>query len=313
MVTPVKKSKAGAPASKQRMTDEEKALADKLQKAKVAKAEAARLDKEATAEKAKQKKAAEAEAAKVKKAAEEKAAKDKAEKALLPAAKEINTRFDKANELGVKVDDHRLAAAIRLATVKDTCREEGIPYKDWCAKNLKVSEQTIRKMLPIGAAENEKEGAGKLMLEDLRNANKDANKKSRDKKKAEASTGGSAPKTPERKVPAGERALAATDAMPEGEKKAFLSSQAESVGMKLVDPNEATPPASKKVDVKSPGLTPLEAAEQAFNALAPRRRIAFVYWAADVLNGKFVPAEGNDDTGADADTDITDIPAALKK
>lgn len=311
MVTPVKKA-SSKDAPKERMTADEKALADKMAAAKTAQAEAKKLAKEAEAEKTKLKKAAEAETAKLKKAAVEQAAKDKAEKGLDSNAKEINTRFEKAEKLGAQADDHRLAAAISLANAKEVCREAGLPYKDWCVAHLKVSEQTVRKMLPVGAAENETKGAGKLMLEDMRNKNKDANKKSRDKKKAEASTAGTG-KPAERKVPAGERAMAALDSMPAGEKKPLLASQAENMGMKLVDANGAASKADpKKVDVVS--RTPLEISEDAFKALAPRRQIAFAYWVADQTGGKFTPKAGEEaDTGGDADTDITDIPESMRK
>ena len=101
-------------------------------------------------------------------------------------AKEINVRFEKAEQMAGKADDMRLAAAILLADSKERCREAKIKFEDWCAENIKQSYETVRKLIPIGTAENEKPGAGKLLLEDMRSANAERNRKHRAEAKATA-------------------------------------------------------------------------------------------------------------------------------
>jgi len=101
-------------------------------------------------------------------------------------AKEINVRFEKAEQMAGKADDMRLAAAILLADAKERCREGKIKFDEWCAENIKQSYETVRKLIPIGVAENEKEGAGKLLLEDMRNQNAERNRKHRAEAKATA-------------------------------------------------------------------------------------------------------------------------------
>ena len=100
--------------------------------------------------------------------------------ALIPIAKEINVRFTKAAKLDGQADDHRLAAAIKLAEAKAKCEADKLNFKKWAEENVKQSYETVRKLVPVGEADDPK-----LALEDMRGKNKQANKKLRDKTKAE--------------------------------------------------------------------------------------------------------------------------------
>lgn len=179
---------------------------DKLD-AKVEKEKAkikAKLEKELAAkvaEKAKVKAAKDAEKAKVKAAkAADKAKADKAKaaakaeaekelakvmvtttKELAPVAKEVNVRLEKAAKLESDADDHRLAAAIQLASAAKACEAAGVSFKEWSEKNVNgQSYETVRKLLAVGKADDPK-----LALADMRGKNKEANKKLR-KTNAEA-------------------------------------------------------------------------------------------------------------------------------
>ena len=91
-------------------------------------------------------------------------------------ANEITVRLSKSN-------DHRLSAAIKVAEAKAFCEANKVAWKKWATENLSVGFETIRKMLPVGEAEKEEEGAGMAMLTDMRVKNADANRRVREKTK----------------------------------------------------------------------------------------------------------------------------------
>jgi hypothetical protein len=104
------------------------------------------------------------------------AVKTKATHDLEGAAKEINVRLQKANEIEGKADDHRLAAAIKLAEAEKLCIAAGMKFKDWAEKNITQSWETSRKLLAVGKAPEPT-----LALQDLRGRNKEANRKLRER------------------------------------------------------------------------------------------------------------------------------------
>lgn len=172
---------------------EKKAAADKStkpakaegateKKAKPAKPEMSEAEKKAAAAL----KEAEKAATNAKKAAEAERFRNVTVAALEKDAKEINVRFEKAEQMAGKADDMRLAAAILLADAKERCREAKIKFEDWCAENIRQSYETVRKLIPVGVAENENPGEGKILLEDMRTANAERNRKHRAEAKASA-------------------------------------------------------------------------------------------------------------------------------
>ena len=174
-----KKTETKKPAKAE--TAEDKAL-------KAAQAEAKAAQKKAD----KIKKDREKAAATAKLDKDKKAKTDAALRKLDVVAKEVNARFEKAKALDGKADDHRLAAAIVLAKAEDQCTSDKINFKTWSEANVLQGWETVRKLVQVGHSDNPQ-----LALEDMRNKNKAANKKARDKKPsstASAPAGNQGPK-----------------------------------------------------------------------------------------------------------------------
>jgi hypothetical protein len=140
----------------------------------------AKLAEKAAAEKA----AAERKAAREKEQTDKEAAQKKAAKELAPAAKEINTFLELATKNEAKADDQRLAAALKLAEVEKAIKAvPGMSFKKWVEENVKLSFETVRKLVAVGSSGDE--GKARIALEDMRAKNAAANKKARTKAKAE--------------------------------------------------------------------------------------------------------------------------------
>lgn len=233
---------------------------------------------------------------KMKKDAEAKAKQAKAKAHLEQTANEINVRFEKAEKLGSQADDHRLAAALKLAEAKKECRDNKLDFAKWCEENFKTQTyNTIRQLIPIGVAESEKKGAGVLMLADLRNKNAQRNKEHRERQKA---TKTSSEKSASAKTaPPAERALSALDAMKGEEKTNLLRSAAKNAGLEVMTKEEKSRLALG--DVK--GMPPKSArlrAEEAFNEMSAKARVGFAAWCAEQIGATFsmggAPAEAGE-------------------
>lgn len=187
-------------------------------------------------------------------------------------AKEINTRFEKVAKLDGQADDHRLAAAIRLAEVKSKCEEAKIPFQKWCDDNITdQSFRTLRQLAGIGA-----QPEPRLALEDLRGKNKEANQKLRDAKKERTSTSTSKPQgstgPTEAPFTRAENFMATLD---EKTRDAVMEATAHKVGKVLVPAD-----AAKEV-AQSAKLDPLARAKAVFDALRPADKVALLRYAAD--------------------------------
>ena len=183
--------------------------------------------------------------------------------ALEQAAHEINARMERFEKLGSQADDHRLAAALRLADAKKLCRASKIDFGKWVEKNVKQSYETVRKLLPIGVAESEKAGAGVKLLADLRKGAAKRNRELRERKKANAATHTQA-------TPPNVRAEEAVAALKLDDKRSLLQKTAKDLGVLVMTKNafekalkaEAAKaaPAPAKTTKEEPKKTPLEAA-----------------------------------------------------
>ena len=69
---------------------------------------------------------------------------------LAPIAREINVRLDKASKIEKQADDHRVAAAIKLAEAHTMCRENKIVFRAWCEGNVHYSYDEARKLAQVG-------------------------------------------------------------------------------------------------------------------------------------------------------------------
>ena len=198
-----------------------------------------------------QKKAAE-KAAKEQAAAEAKAkreaefavrvkAQKQTEKELAPIAKEITVRLEKADKAEHDADDHRLAAALRFAEAEAKIKAvPGMSFKKWAEENIKLSFETVRKLLLVGRAGDEQKA--RLALDDMRAKNAANNRKSRAKAKTEKvqvgktavpSKNAPAPKSPFKMA---DEALAA---LKDDVQVELIRSRAAKLGMTVVDKGAA--------------------------------------------------------------------------
>lgn len=173
-------------------------------------------------------------------APEEKTITKKEAKGALPGlAKEINYRMEQAEKLLDKADDHRLAAAIKMAEAETDCKAAGVSFKDWAAKNLTFGWENARKLLSVGKAPEPAKA-----LEDLREKVKAAQAKHRKKKQAEASATKTTTHKPATAIDALKLAFLDLKA---SEKVAFAEWVAQEIGGQLVtefDKSQAREPVS---------------------------------------------------------------------
>lgn len=224
--------------------------------------------------KKKEQAAKKAAAAKAKEAEKAKAQAEKT-KALAPLAKEINHRLTQAQLLDGKADDHRLSAAIQLAKAKDKCAELKVAFKDWCKDNVQQSYETVRKLVPIGAAPDPAKA-----LADMREGNRQANKEHREKQKAEKalpkpSIGNNAPTAAD--------ALEMTQGMTEEDTLAVAKKLAEETGYAVVSTEDLEKLKSAEFEKAAPAGDPMEAAKHAFTQLPVGARTDFAQWVAQQI------------------------------
>lgn len=169
--------------------------------------------------------------------AEAKAAKVKAQtefekKTLAPIAKEVNVRLEKADRAEKDADDHRLAAALRLADAEKVCAEAGIKFKAWASEHITKSFETVRKLVYVGRSDNPQQA-----LEDMRGRNAEANRELRERQKADREALQIEDKTPSKVSPKDpEKLFEDFCALRTGDKMAFVSRVANEVGLKVIDP-----------------------------------------------------------------------------
>lgn len=216
------------------------------------------------------------------------AAKAEAEKKLPAVAKEINVRLEKADKAQGQADDHRLAAALKAAEAKKLSSDAGVKFADWSKDNIKdFSFETVRKLAAVGESSNPAEA-----LKEMREKNKAANKRLRDKSK-------NLPK-PQRGASKEEAvvdvALGALNKMPDTQRVKLLESVAHNEGLAVV------PAASASKATSTSGEDRVQAAKTAFNTLDMKEKKAFVDWA-----------QGRIDELSKEDGDMPEVPASLRR
>lgn len=246
----------------------------------------------------KRKKDAEALAAKkeaAKKAKEEKAALERAKKeaaeaeklkTLTPMAQEINVRFNKAESLEGKADDHRLAAAITLANAKAECDKLGINFRKWAEKHVKQSFENVRKLVRVGQAPDPK-----LALADMRGKNAERMKAARAAEKAEP------PKQIEQRKeepaaptganqPTAEDVLEMAHGLGDEDAVKLAKKVAEENGFEVVSKAELEAMRIEKAAPKKGN--PLDEAKHAFTCVPVPQRMEFLEWAAGQVGASIV-------------------------
>jgi hypothetical protein len=220
-------------------------------------------------------------------------------RALDKIAKEINTRMEKASQIetqaGIKADDHRLAAAIRLGEAKEQCKKIKLPFKRWCEEKITLGYTYAVALSQVGLSPDPK-----AALEDMRSGTRASVKKADTKKRAakKVTLDSESSVTPKRsKLEVAESAIA--DLGEEGAKR-LIEDRASKAGLVVVPKSEAAKPISAKENGD-----PLEALKAMFSALDERLQKAFATWAADQA--------GLSLSQADADSGALEIPAAFKR
>jgi hypothetical protein len=160
---------------------------------------------------------------------------------LIPLAKEIVVRMDKAAKMEQGAADHRLAAALQLEEARKKCEGAGINFKKWSAEFIPYSYENIRKLVAVGGSADPAKA-----LEDMRLKNKEANQRHREKQgstprqeQTEASRDPAPAELPRdggdgvTVIPGIEHLKGAFDKLRPTDKMQFLTWAAESVGVGL--------------------------------------------------------------------------------
>ena len=216
--------------------------------------------------------------------AKSKAKHTEALRSLTPIAKEINSRFEKADQMEGKADDHRLAAALQLAKAKTIAEAAKVPFKKWCEDNLVgQSYENIRKLAVVGAADKPE-----LALADMRGKNKVANQKARDAKKSGTSAGTTetGPATP--KVTPQERILEGFDAITDEQALTMIRSKVSEFGFTMVATDDAEPDETGGDETAEDTFETMKGMFRAFDGA---ERMKFLNWAAEVVGVKMAEAD----------------------
>ena len=213
--------------------------------------------------------------------------------------KEIVTRLEKAQKYEAQADDHRLAAALKMAEVEGKFAEakpKGITFRKWCESQNVVtpdirgrSWENVRKLLAVGKADNPQQA-----LTDMREGNKAAVEKHRDKSKSSGSNGGSTGST---ETPL-QRIESALGSMPDEMAVNAVRSVAENRGLKVV---------AKDVPVIQYDHNPVVQAQDAVNRMDANQFDAFIDWLEEFEAPSPVPERTPETDGS------LDIPEALRR
>ena len=216
--------------------------------------------------------------------------------------KEIVTRLEKAQKYEAQADDHRLAAALKMAEVEGKFAEakpKGLTFRKWCEGQNVVtpdirgrSWENVRKLLAVGKADNPQQA-----LTDMREGNKAAVAKHRDKSyKPGGNKGGSIGPidTPLHRI------NAALNVMPEEMAANAVKSIADSRGLKVV---------AKDAPVETPITQDAVAqAQDAVSRMDANQFDAFIDWLEEFEAPSPVP-----ERTPEISNDPLDIPASLRR
>ena len=223
-------------------------------------------------------------------------------KAIKNDGKEIVTRLEKAQKYEAQADDHRLAAALKMAEVEGKfaeARPKGITFRKWCEGQNVVtpdvrgrSWENVRKLLAVGKADNPQQA-----LTDMREGNKAAVAKHRDKSgKPGGNEGGSTGST---ETPF-QRIESALGSMPEEMAANAVKSIADSRGLKVV---------AKDAPVETPVTQDAVAqAQDAVRRMTSNEFDAFIDWLEEFEAPSPVP-----ERTPETSDDPLDIPASLRR
>ena len=222
--------------------------------------------------------------------------------------KEIVTRLEKAQKYEAQADDHRLAAALKMAEVEGKfagAMLKGITFRKWCESQNVVtpdirgrSWENVRKLLAVGKADNPQQA-----LTDMREGNKAAVAKHRDKSGKPGGNGSTGPtETPLQRI---ESTLGS---MPDEMAINAVKSIADNRGLAVV---------AKDAPVEAPITQDAVAqAKDAVNRMDANQFDAFIDWLEEFNGPAMVdttPEIVDTDPLGIGDGDPLDIPEALRR
>ena len=220
--------------------------------------------------------------------------------------KEIVTRLQKAADMEGKADDHRLAAALKMAEVEGKFAEtkpKGVTFRKWCEAQAIVapdirgrSWENVRKLLAVGKADDPQQA-----LTDMREGNRAAVAKNREKNKANAgsqtsaspaSPGGASPASPGGATAAEtplQRIESILGGMKDEEAANAAASIAQARGLKMV--------ASDAIVFSPTAINAMQQVKQAIGMFTPAERMSLAEWLteqieADITAKDNAPAGG---------------------
>lgn len=220
-------------------------------------------------------------------------------KTLKPKIKDITSRIERAKVSEGKAADLRLSASIVLAEAKQHCEDMGVAFKKWCEDELgDITYHTARELARVGVAEQQEEGAGVALLEDLRARSAKRNAKKREAAKTEKPKSLPAPAGKPARSESQKTAddvYSATRAVrnmkTKDEKRNFVKSLADEAGMQLVEKDGKPLPPAAPVDLRGEGA--LVHMRTIFGKLTFDEKEDFVAWACKQIDAsvEFAPAD----------------------
>ena len=185
-------------------------------------------------------------------------------RSLVPVAKEINTRLEKATALDEKAGDHRLAAALQLDKARQVCKASKITFKGWVQANIEYSLDEVKKLVAVAAKPDPAKA-----LADMRAGVAQRSRELRARRKALRDA---PPPSPAEVL----------DALSDEQALEVVAKKAESVGMRVISEAEL----EKQRGFDAPmleGSRTVAGMRTAFLALRPSEKLMFVKWAGDAI------------------------------
>jgi len=230
-----------------------------------------------------------------------KAGQDQANAQLKDIAEEVKVRLGKS-------DDYRLSAAIKIAEAKAICDANNIKWKPWAEKNIKtLGWESVRKLVPVGAAETKKEGSGAKLLTKMRAGNA-KNQRKRDAGrvtgKGKGNTDTSAPKITSSVSPEMVALDLLTETLEDTKAAHVITEAAGKLGLVV------SPKAAVEADAPAP-VAGVKDVIAMFSDLKPSDKMQALQVAAKIVGVEISWPEGM--APEPVSDDLLDIPAFLKR
>ena len=211
-----------------------------------------------------------------------------------------------AEKLTGQSNDQRLSASLRMAEAKAQCEKATLSFKEWCEDHINLGYHNARKLARIGA---EGEDKARLLLEDLRLRNAEAQRKHvKKRQKHQLTDSSSAGRTPF------QRAEEVVGWLTDNQKVAVIDKAAKSVGRVVVSEDDVKSLVVLRKKQQAEESAPLlTLAKAAFDKLAAKDKMALVQYAAKITGCTLEVPSFAAESDAEAEADDFDIPDYLKR